>query len=154
MSKRAELRRSARAVEKQEKRFWVSKSQLAQMVKEETRKALMQTQMQVAGKVMKIYEVAVSIALVEEGWGARGTRMKRFVDRVNGMIHRLSYILEKNKPEEIRAFCDELGIDYQDAFGIVADYGEVDMDGGEIVLTADQGSADPDRAAGDRAEPA
>lgn len=109
MSRRAEYRREAK--KKPDAVYHVTRAELEKMVEDATRKAWREHQMYTAFATMKVYERVQSVVLMEMGWGARGPRMKRYFERTQEIMNRFGYILEKGKPEEIREFCDEYGIE-------------------------------------------
>ena len=120
MSRRAEYRREAK--KKPDAVYHVTRAELEKMIADAT---------------MKVYERVQSVVLMEMGWGARGPRMKRYFDRTGEIMDRFGKILDKRKPEEIRAFCDEYGVD-PEIFGAaiktreLAEQGEIEieMEGG------------------------
>ena len=136
MSRRAEYRREAK--KKPDAVYHVTRAELEKMIADATRKAWREHQMYTAFATMKVYERVQSVVLMEMGWGARGPRMKRYFDRTGEIMDRFGKILDKRKPEEIRAFCDEYGVD-PEIFGAaiktreLAEQGEIeiDLEGGE-----------------------
>lgn len=140
MSRRAEYRREAK--KKPDAVYRVTRAELEKMIADATRKAWREHQMYTAFATMKVYERVQSVVLMEMGWGARGPRMKRYFDRTGEIMDRFGRILDKGKPEEIRAFCDEYGVD-PEIFGAAIEAGiqagkledteeiEIDLIGGE-----------------------
>lgn len=131
MSKRAEYRREAK--KKPDAVYHVTRAELEKMIADATRKAWREHQMYTAFATMKVYERVQSVVLMEMGWGARGPRMQRYFERTGEIMDRFGRILDKGKPEEIRAFCDEYGVD-PEIFGAaiktreLAEQGEVEID--------------------------
>lgn len=131
MSRRAEYRREAK--KKPDAVYHVTRAELEKMIADATRKAWREHQMYTAFATMKVYERVQSVVLMEMGWGARGPRMQRYFERTGEIMDRFGRILEKGKPEEIRAFCDEYGVD-PEIFGAaiktreLAKQGEVEID--------------------------
>ena len=88
---------------------------------------------------MKAYERVQSVVLMEMGWGVRGPRMQRYFERTGEIMDRFGRILDKGKPDEIRAFCDEYGVD-PEIFGAAIKTHElaeqkeieIDLEGGEV----------------------
>ena len=109
MSKRAEYRREAK--KKLDAVYHVTRAELEKMIADATRKAWREHQMYTAFATMKVYERVQSVVLMEMGWGARGPRMQRYFERTGEIMDRFGRILDKGKPDEIRAFCDEYGVD-------------------------------------------
>ena len=109
MSRRAEYRREAK--KKPDAVYHVTREELEKMIAEATRKAWRERQMYTAFVTMKVYERVQSVVLMEMGWGARGPRMQRYFERTGEIMDRFGRILDKGKPDEIRAFCDEYGVD-------------------------------------------
>lgn len=109
MSRRAEYRREAK--KKPDAVYHVTRAELEKMIADATRKAWREHQMYTAFATMKVYERVQSVVLMEMGWGARGPRMQRYFERTGEIMDRFGRILDKGKPEEIRAFCDEYGVD-------------------------------------------
>ena len=140
MSRRAEYRREAK--KKPDAVYHVTRAELEKMIADATRKAWRENQMYTAFATMKAYERVQSVVLMEMGWGARGPRMKRYFDRTGEIMDRFGKILDKGKPDEIRAFCDEYGVD-PEIFGAAIEAGiqagkledteeiEIDLIGGE-----------------------
>lgn len=137
MSRRAEYRREAK--KKPDAVYHVTRAELEKMIADATRKAWREHQMYTAFATMKVYERVQSVVLMEMGWGARGPRMKRYFDRTDEIMDRFGHILDKGKPEEIRAFCDEHGVD-PEIFGAAINTRElaeqeeieIEMEGGEV----------------------
>ena len=131
MSRRAEYRREAK--KKPDAVYHVTRAELEKMIADATRKAWREHQMYTAFATMKVYERVQSVVLMEMGWGARGPRMQRYFERTGEIMDRFGRILDKGKPEEIRAFCDEYGVD-PEIFGAaiktreLAEQGEVEID--------------------------
>ena len=131
MSKRAEYRRQAK--QKPDAVYHVTRAELEKMIADATRKAWQEHQMYTAFATMKVYERVQSVVLMEMGWGARGPRMQRYFERTGEIMDRFGRILDKGKPEEIRAFCDEYGVD-PEIFGAaiktreLAEQGEVEIE--------------------------
>lgn len=131
MSRRAEYRREAK--KKPDAVYHVTRAELEKMVADATRKAWREHQMYTAFATMKVYERVQSVVLMEMGWGARGPRMQRYFERTGEIMDRFGRILDKGKPEKIRAFCDEYGVD-PEIFGAaiktreLAEQGEVEID--------------------------
>ena len=131
MSRRAEYRREAK--KKPDAVYHVTRAELEKMITDGTRKAWREHQMYTAFATMKVYERVQSVVLMEMGWGARGPRMQRYFERTGEIMDRFGRILDKGKQEEIRAFCDEYGVD-PEIFGSaiktreLAEQGEVEID--------------------------
>lgn len=136
MSRRAEYRREAK--KKLDAVYHVTRAELEKMIADATRKAWREHQMYTAFATMKVYERVQSVVLMEMGWGARGPRMQRYFERTGEIMDRFGRILDKGRPEEIRAFCDEYGVD-PEIFGAaiktheLAEQGEIEieLEGGE-----------------------
>ena len=109
MSRRAEYRREAK--KKPDAVYHVTRAELEEMIADATRKAWREHQMYTAFATMKVYERVQSVVLMEMGWGARGPRMQRYFERTGEIMDRFGRILDKGKQDEIRAFCDEYGVD-------------------------------------------
>lgn len=131
--KRAELKRKAREEEKSEKVLKVTQAQLNRMVIMMASEMLRKHEVRSAEKVIKIYAVAISIALQKQGFGARGKRMQRFYDDVDEMMNKLSHLIDRGKDEEILDFCDQLGIDAEDAFRLKRECKDI-MEGDELEI--------------------
>lgn len=131
MSRRAEYRREAK--KKPDAVYHVTRAELEKMIADATRKAWREHQMYTAFATMKVYERVQSVVLMEMGWSARGPRMQRYFERTGEIMDRFGKILDKGKPDEIRAFCDEYGVDPK-IFGAaiktreLAEQGEVEID--------------------------
>lgn len=132
-NKRAEFRRQQRATEDQTKHMYVSQAQLTKMIKDTAIHIVKNHEFHTSEKMMRIYRVAISIALQKEGWGARGTRMQRFFTNVNDIMHELSRLIDRTKTEDILEYCDKLGIDAEDAFGLKRECQEI-MTGDELEI--------------------
>lgn len=135
MNRRAEYRREAK--KKPDAVYHVTRAELEKMIADATREAWREHQMYTAFATMKVYERVQSVVLMEMGWGARGPRMQRYFERTGEIMDRFGRILDKGKPDEIRAFCDEYGVD-PEIFGAaieareLAEQGEVEIElGGE-----------------------
>lgn len=109
MSRRAEYRRETK--KKPDAVYHVTRAELEKMIADATRKAWREHQMYTAFTTMKVYERVQSAVLMEMGWGARGPRMQKYFERTGEIMDRFGRILDKGKPDEIREFCDEYGVD-------------------------------------------